>query len=182
MKNIEFLNDNNIKVTLKSTITPNDFKYMYDSYIDIKSIIKKYNLNCRYSPTIDIYNVYDIVDFGLLDYNINKIYEDEKSENRPYFSWGKRKICYSGIHYFGIDITGSVYQCHKCFYNKDSYIIGNIKEKDIFKNMIKFRKGKEEKLKNFININCKRCKSKHCILCSLLKNEKVILCNIHKNT
>lgn len=85
IENINFLVENNIKTVLKSTITPPDFNHLYDSYVDVKNIIKKFHLNCRYSPSIDIYNKYEDFDSKILTENLNKIYDDEKKELRPYF-------------------------------------------------------------------------------------------------
>lgn len=134
LQNIDWCSKNNIPFNIKSTLSPQALYLLYESYLDIKNIIKKYNLNSKYFPTIDYLNDYSFNDETSEKYNkileeqMNLIcideYDEIKNNSRSYFKWleNKRTNCNSGNTLYGININGDVFNCHGEFYQNKKHI------------------------------------------------------------
>lgn len=179
---IRWLDKNEIPYVLKSTITPESFKYMYDAYMDIKDLSKdltgKGYKNLDYFPTIDYYTkqTYTTEEMATLCDDLKKslikIARKDLKAQVSAFKWFKqnRSLCTAGRDLIAIDVDGSIYNCHGCLYgeNKD-HKIGHIKNINIhtyetlYENYKKFdegiRDGKE----------CKGCPVTYCLRCNHAK-------------
>ena len=182
--NIELLHISKIPYSIKSTITPDSFKYMFDAYMDIRDRHIKLNntflghnwKNGVYFPTID-YNTLVIENFDNyyndLRKSLLKIAKEEYNyytqHNRFFFSWFNNNlaICSAGLHMACIDTTGEVYKCHGCLYsdNKNDHYIGTVN------NVLDIVKTRQKHL-NQIQIlpeQCKKCYAEYCLKCNSSK-------------
>lgn len=172
LDNIEFIASLKYPILLKSTISPNYFNFFYESYLNIKSLIKDLSLNCKYSPTIDFYSDlnFEIINFHDFKINYRKILESEELEDKSYFFWENKKIeCNAGKDLFSVDQDGSIFFCHGCFYFGNVKKIGTIFDDDIH------MKIKEHKNYQYIinkniktKLNCECCSNKFCIFCPIV--------------
>jgi len=76
-------------------------------------------------------------------------------------------------------MDGSLYQCHKCFYTETNKI-GHISDNDIFTKILNYKISLENKINTFTEKNCKSCKTKYCIYCSLLLNNMDSICDLYR--
>ena len=177
LNNINWLYENNIPFTIKSTLTPYDFEYLYDSYLDIKQLIKKYKINTKYFPTIDYLNDYIFSSIELeklnniLENQLDKILYDEHLEfqknGRTYFKWTEswRSICNAGNTLFGIDLNGNVYKCHGEFYLENSELI-NIND-TLFTKKLKNTIFSTWDILNKESNDCLKCNVRYCQRCPI---------------
>lgn len=180
-ENIKFLSKNEIPFVLKSTITPESFKYLYDAYCDFRELndeLTGYGFkNTNYFPTIDYYNPINYTDEELeilcqdLKKSLIKIAKKEYMHIYPIFKWFEhnRALCSAGRDMMAIDIDGWIYNCHGCFYdeNKSDHLIGNVKDINIIdklqSNYIKFNYKKHDEG------DCKKCPVTFCLRCNHAK-------------
>jgi uncharacterized protein len=167
---------NGYNVSIKSTITPDDFKYMYDAYLDVKSIFEEpYG---SYFPTIDYYNTYEI------DYNIEDLkqslikisaeeYKYFKQYKKFFFSWfngNNNKVCGAGQGMIAIDTDLKVYPCHGAFFeNNNEHLIGHLEKHDIINKINNRRTLLQTALKRLNT--CNFCNSNICLKCNVIKHK-----------
>jgi len=170
---IKNLIKDNYNVTVKSTITPDNFIYLYDAYHDVKSLFSDGAGN--YFPTIDYYTEYD-VNYKIKDLkdSLIKISAEElnyyKKHNKIFFNWflnNNNKTCGAGQGMIAIDTDLSVYPCHGAFFeNSDEHLIGNINDLNIINEI-----NNRYELLN-LNIDksfCNLCSSSVCFKCNIVK-------------
>jgi len=166
------LDDNNIKFNIKSTLSPNDFKYINDAYDDIcninNNILKNNKLG--YAPTIDYHNNFDlnIEEFkSQLSLLCIKEYKNVIDNNDFVLHWFKTNSgtrCSAGESYFTIDMDGYVYNCHGCLYSDSS----ELKECNIFDdNILSFLKDRLNNSIYRIPEECKNCFVTNCCRCNV---------------
>jgi len=126
---IDKLIEAELPFTLKSTITPDKFKYMTECWDDIKEIrdkAKHYSNNINYSPTIDYYNIdtkYEddlkeaMVLIAKKEYNS---YEEGQPLVMSWFGSKEEAYCSAGKNIIMIDTNGDIYPCHGCLYAKEN--------------------------------------------------------------
>ncbi len=171
-KTINKLKENNIYYVLKGTISPENFKYLYDAYLDVISLS-----NNGYFPTIDLHREYNddsYKEFGDDLYeSLIKIATYELKHNSYKFKWFKRNraLCSAGANLLAVDINGNILPCHGALYtNYDEHLITNISDDDAVEKFI-------EKSKYFDSINhnepenCKQCPVNFCLRCNITKFE-----------
>lgn len=186
--NIIWVDENKIPSTIKSTITPATFKYLPDSYLDIRNLYYLYSKeshfrNNRFFPTIDYYNIekYTESEFERakkeLEESLVKISSMEidhfKKYNRFFFSWfsPNKALCSAGRDMVSIDIDGKIYKCHGCLYleeeKKDHYVT-DLKDSNFIK---KLEETNQFHCHNFgfLPIECSNCYASFCLKCNVVK-------------
>jgi uncharacterized protein len=164
----------NIYHVLKSTIAPENFKYMFEAYKDVLSLAP------NYFPTIDLHKVYtdddDFIKYGQDLYeNLIQIAVYEKKYNKKgtfaWFARSNKALCSAGVNMIAIDINGNILPCHGALYTDyDEHLMGNIKDINNIPEII-------NKLKWFKTFSrnepqeCKECDNNFCLRCNITKFE-----------
>lgn len=170
--NIRKLFNDNYNVSIKSTVTPDSFKYLPDAYEDVMSVYPEgYGV---YFPTIDYYNEYR-ENYKVNDLNeaVVKIAAKEvsyfKKHGRFFFSWFERnnnKICSAGKDMIAVDTNLDVYPCHGAFFEDSSdHLIGNLNSKDILKRISSYK----DNLQVYSPKTCQECGTSVCYKCNIAK-------------
>lgn len=174
---------------IKSTVTPDTFKYMYDAYKDIYNLYKECNnigfyKNINYFPTIDYYaseksSTEEHAQYcNDLEENLSAIASNEINclkYGRFFFSWFNKNMskCTAGKHSFAIDIDGKIYACHGCLYSHDKNIhyITSIDKQNWEKEL----KQNDFQLAPYMNWllhhDCEDCNVEYCLKCNQGKFE-----------
>ncbi len=170
-QSIKRLIDEDIFYVTKSTITPENFKYMYESYLDVISLTKH-----GYFPTIDLHREYDDVEeykkYGQDLYeNLIKIAAHELKTRTNHFKWFKdsKSLCSAGYNMIAIDINGTIMPCHGALYtNYDEHVIAHISDPDAVEKTIKtnIEYGKHYTKQPPA---CLSCSSGFCLRCNIMK-------------
>jgi len=171
--NIIILLNENYNVSIKSVITPDNFKYLSSNYLDIKNIFNSCNKNGSYFPTIDYYISYDDNHINDLKTELIKIskfeLEELKKNNKPFLHWfnkNNNQYCSAGKNVFGIDTNLDIVPCEGCFnLNTKEHVICNLIDNNIFDKL----KQLEEKTKIIEDNNCQTCKTDTCYKCNIIK-------------
>lgn len=171
--NIIVLLNANYNVTVKSVITPDNFKYLSSNYLDIKDIFNSCNKSGSYFPTIDYYTKYSEDFTNILKNELIKIskfeLEELKKNNKPFLHWFNKNnnhYCSAGKNVFGIDTNLDIVPCEGCFnLNTKEHVICNLNDNNIFDKL----KQLEEKLKFIEDNNCKKCDTDTCYKCNIIK-------------
>jgi len=178
---------NKIPTVIKSTITPEAFKYLPEARKDILSMYEEYPENDffrsdNYFPTIDYYNIDKYTDKEIdifkkeLEKTLIKIAKEEieyvKKNNKHFFSWfnPSKAICCAGKDMICINWDEKVYKCHGSVYEDESneHQISNLKNPNFVDDIVKSNKlhscdfawEPEE---------CKKCISTFCLRCNPVK-------------
>ena len=150
---IDFMERNNIPFSTKSTVMPENFKYLHDAYLDVRQLEKEgrkyphtFNHNrwrlSSYYPTVDQADDSSIRSEEVekryledLEISLIKIAQDEikyyKTYKRWFFRWFDyaKPVCLAGKDMCCIDTNGNIYPCHGCIYmNTDSHVAGSLTE------------------------------------------------------
>lgn len=165
----EILGEIGVQRSIKSTITPRTFKYIYESFIDVITIPGCEN----YFPTPDTYNDYDsslqeeyMNDLKLGLMKIAKYIYENKLPIQS-FGWfrNSRALCSAGIDYFAINLDGTLSPCHGTMYQEHTdHEIGNINDEGII-DILEKATSKYKELNNYMNDDCTECKSLFCMKC-----------------
>jgi len=189
-ENIFRIYDNKIPSTLKSTITPDSFKYLPLAYEDILEIYKEYMGQTffhsdTYFPTIDYYNLdkysdeeidryaIDLED-ALCEIGARELSFRKKNNKKFFFAWfiPNRSLCCAGRDMVCIGIDGKVYKCHGSLYNDKSgdHIVSNLKNSDFVEKL-----GKSHILHSkdfgYEPPKCLDCDVGFCLRCNPVKYE-----------
>jgi sulfatase maturation enzyme AslB (radical SAM superfamily) len=187
--NIDLLNKERIPNTLKSTITPEVFKYMPDAYLDIRDIFESYTgtdffKGHNYMPTIEYYKANTIDDLSILEYNevlkksLIKIagYEIKHFEKYESFllSWfnGGKALCSAGRDVIAMNVLGNIYVCHGCLYSeqKDDHYITSLEDEDFIEKLNKYWLDFNTDF-GCLPDECQLCDTNFCLKCNLVKFE-----------
>lgn len=174
---------------LKSTVTFEDFKDLYEAYLDIKKLNESigtylnHSITLDYSlPTLESINENDLEKYRLdLEKNLLLIARDEiprvLNGEKSIFTWfdiydNNRKMCGAGHKYQSIDVDGSIYTCHGCLYadNKSDHFICNIIKDDL--NDITDKLKNQNTLFNDVcdkKYDCEDCDALICYRCNSVK-------------
>lgn len=170
-ENIMKLRRNNIPMTIKSTIAPEDFKYMYEAYLDVITI------HNNYFPSIDL-------DLDFTKEQINKYYNDlkesliniakyEMKTGQQKFTWFRpnKALCSAGLDMLSIDTNGNIVPCHGALY-RDSYyeehVYTNIAKDTVVEDVI----NRSKQFKEYFGKQtgkCVSCSSMFCLRCNAKK-------------
>jgi radical SAM protein with 4Fe4S-binding SPASM domain len=185
-KMIKWCDKNQIPFVIKSTVTPDTFKYMHDAYKDIYNLYKEcrntgFYKNLNYFPTIDYYasekaNTAQHTQYCKdLEQSLSAIASNEmetKSLERGhfFFAWfnRNRSKCTAGKHSFAIDIDGKIYACHGCLYSQDKklHYITSIYEPK-WKNELKRDDFQLAPYMNWLaHHDCTDCDVEYCLKCN----------------
>ena len=173
---LDILNDNDILFNLKSTITPENIKYMPKVWNDFNNLYYRFGDEINYAPTLDYYKVIDNEKyFKELEISLIKIAKKEiqfyKDNGRFLFSWfARNKIdCGVGLGMSCVDIDGKVYYCHggiSLDNNNEHFCFSKIYDK----NLINSIKDNYYKFKSKVVIDeCQRCEATICLRCNIVK-------------
>jgi radical SAM protein with 4Fe4S-binding SPASM domain len=185
--NIIWLAQNSIPYTIKSTITPETFKYLPQAYSDILDLweidkTSKHFKNDRFFPTIDYYNLdkYTESEFERSKEELktalvklsNLDIEYFKKYNDFFFSWFRpnKALCSAGRDLVSIGIDGIVYKCHGCIYeeNRDKHIVTTL-QNEMFVHDLEQSYMMHNHNFNFIPDECNNCISTFCLKCNVIK-------------
>lgn len=175
--------------TIKSTVTPATFKYLYSAYEDILDIWnsgkdKQTIRNSTYFPTIDYHNLEKYTESELevakkeLEDSLVKIAKREiehtKKYNRFFLSWfgGNKALCSAGRDMVTVDWDGKTYKCHGCVYDeeKESHLVSSLSDADFIKKLEESNKFHCQDF-GFLPIECKNCDAPFCLKCNVVKFE-----------
>lgn len=164
----KYLFDHHIDISFKATLTfdmLDNLEQIWDSYFKLYQMFG--NL-VTYSPTLDMTKT----SRQYLDSWIKNMMKIAKKEHHfflctgrnlmSFFSGNQKKICNIN-NSISIDVDGSIYRCHGCFYekSKDDLLIGNIFNINpindaISKNIVDVE---------HIPIECAMCEAPYCAVC-----------------
>ncbi len=175
-----------IPVVIKSVVTPESFKYMYDAYKDIKSLYKecKNNTTLNYFPTIDYYgtNNLDHTELETAKKELKDVLIKIASEeihiegDKFFFRWfnNTRNLCTAGHGMVAVDVDGHIYTCHACLYDdrqkKFKHRISNIELETVVDDL--------ERMHNEFAVglqdegDCKNCDVNFCLRCNHAKYDQ----------
>jgi uncharacterized protein len=180
LKNSDILYNMGVDIKFKSTLIPSHFKYLPEVWDDFYNLYVKFgrSRSFKYSPTIDIKNIYEDNCFEDFRASIIKIAKREvdfhRSEQKFLFSWvdGEKVHCKPGVNLSSMDTKGDIYFCHGCFYAEDKAKtkIGSIFDLDIVK---KIKESNVFLGKYTPDIKeCEICEATMCIRCNVQKFER----------
>ena len=188
-QNIKYLNNMAMPFVIKSTVTPDTFKYMYDAYNDIKKLAAECIgsspfKNLDYFPTIDYYVSEDYTEKEMdafcqdLEQSLAKIAKAELDSPLMGFKFKwftpNRALCSAGKDMVAVDIDGSIYTCHACMYDDVTKPVGNphhiahIEDENVFQKMMStifYCSDEHEKEPE----ECKECPVTYCLRCNHAK-------------
>ncbi len=152
-KTILWCDQNKIPYVIKSTVTPDTFKYMYEAYSDIKKMSREletpgFYKNVNYFPTIDYYTTEHLTQAEDKQYSydleqsLTKIAAEEiicVPRMHFFFKWfnPNRAKCSAGQHSVAVDIDGEIYVCHACLYGdgKSYHRLSNVESPKVFSDL-----------------------------------------------
>ena len=164
-----------LNVNIKSVITANNFKYIYEAFRDV------IEMDANYFPTPDLYSTLNEFELQIclneLKVGLQKIAKYIYKNNLPpeRFGWfmQSRALCSSGINYTSIDLNGDISPCHGCMYkDSDDHVMGNINDPTLdFDKVIEeysamYRDALVEPL------DCQNCDAQFCMKCNAASYEK----------
>ena len=177
LKTITWAKTTGIPFSLKSTITMDTLKYLYEAYLDVSSVYQ----GSSYFPTLDVIN---LVDLDTLEENIHDLKENlkkivvhmvhQKRKKLPQasFMWfaNSKANCAAGVSSFIIDTDGSIYSCHGCLYSdlKKDHLVGNISD-DI--SVLDIARQKLEGCLQESPEECASCPATFCARCNVIRYE-----------
>jgi radical SAM protein with 4Fe4S-binding SPASM domain len=183
LKGIQWAITSEIPFTLKSTITIDTFKHLYEAYRDFNALVgtNKFMYGQGYFPTVDYFN--DVVGG---DETLNGYIEDLKANMKQIaafmiqerragrnpidFSWfgDNRADCVAGVNLFSVDIDGRIFVCHGCFYTskKEDHYVGRVTD-DI--NVLKISQEKHGPYVHKNPAECATCEATFCVRCNTVR-------------
>ena len=159
------LKENKIGTAIKATITPDTFKYMFESYKDITSI------SDSYFPTPDCFSKYDDSKWNIYYSDLKKslikiahyIYENNLKLDTFRWFTNSRALCQCGDHYLCVDVDGYIFPCHSAMYTNLDHKIAHIRDIDVERKI-------SEAFKKYSGLNEKtkcNCDVKYCMKCPI---------------
>ena len=180
-EHVQYMQENGLPYTMKSAITYDTFKYMYEAYEDYLQVSKG---DVRYFPTIDQSDAANkMVEFLSeekkkeyrldLETSLLKIAKKEIARARsmrnnryiPQFNWfdNSKAICSMGDGYITIAADGTIFPCHSTAYGGDRSKIATVFDLDMDEKIIAafdfFKKIKYD------NPTCLSCEADYCLKC-----------------
>lgn len=166
LKTFDYLVNNDIKPSLKATLSLKNLKLLPQIWISYYEIFKKYN-HISYSPTLDTTdnNISYLNDWEnslqeIITYELNFL----KKYQRPLWFWFKEseKINCLNSNRLHIHNDGNIYLCHGCPYleNNNKFVIGNTKQGKLSDLFIDYETDE-------INMTCKMCDALYCSVCHI---------------
>jgi uncharacterized protein len=167
---INNLKERGIFYVIKSTIAPENFKHLFEAYMDVTP----HQLpGQNYFPTIDLHLTFEEGDESYKQYGpdlydqLVKIAAHEKKNGLNQFAFfrGTKALCAAGAHMLAIDTNGNMLPCHGALYSDyDEHLIGNVSDEDAVQKVINkaewyktFWRNQPEECKNCTNSFCNRC-------------------------
>lgn len=171
--NIRKLVENDINVTLKSTIKLSELHLFDEAWQDIKDFGTEVGHFFRYSPTIEYYGDVSLEHLrpfeDALKRYVKKELDNVKNGNTPVLGWlggGKNKCGFFTSGMF-VDVDGGIYYCHGCSYVDDSEVFkfGDINDQNIIDKL----KDNKNRLSPQYNNTCDMCTATVCLSCNVSK-------------
>lgn len=176
-----YFDDQGWAVTLKATITPENFKYIYDAWKDYQELTGG---KVTYFPTIEYYHIEKLSqgDFDQykkeLEFGLIKIAKEEseniKKGRRSSFAWfnPNRSLCSAGAHMSVITTDGDLYKCHGCLYNqedKNDHKVTTLHHADTWLESLIKSSQEHQKVVKYLPEECRTCEATFCIKCNAAK-------------
>jgi len=173
LKTVRWAQDNEVGVVLKSTITVELLKHLYEAWEDVNEVTKGRQ---HYFPTVDYFNQLTPEQLKDFDEHLVEMKTGMKkiaaailrarAEGRRVsgFKWFEPSVatCSAGQKLFGLDVDGKIYSCHSTFYSptKQDHLIGTLDDDfSIFeRSAIKHNGPRPEE--------CRTCEAVFCLNCS----------------
>jgi len=185
--NILKLYSKNIPTVIKSTITPETFKYLPQTRRDILDLVNtvkdgRFFRSTNYFPTVDYYNIDSYTSEEMDQYfkdlhdSLIEISRDEikyfKENNRFFFSWfSKNKaLCSAGKDMVCINWDGNVFKCHGSLYENKSgeHYVTSIDDDDFIEKLSESKCIHTENF-GYLPEACKSCEATFCLKCNPVK-------------
>lgn len=178
---IKWYGKNNIPFSIKSTVTYDTLKYIYEAYVDITNLVNEFDsfYGFGYFPTLDYFNHHsgdnieeykkDMVDS--LKKLIFYLLKNDKKIKNVNFKWflDSKANCSAGADLFSIDTNGDITACHGCLYtNNRDHVLGHI---DDGVSCIEIASEKYRKLMPITPEECKTCIATFCVRCNTVRYE-----------
>lgn len=159
---VKLLRENNIDYSIKSVITPENFKHMFSAFLDVIS------LGSSYYPTPDLY-IKEVSEENLKDLKMNLalIAKYILDNNLPpsIFGWfqDSKAKCTAGINYFAVNTNKDMMICHGAMYGTDHFItrIDDIRATDLLKK----KTSETQKSLSSAYKRCDTCHVRFCMKC-----------------
>jgi len=168
-----------LPVNFKSTVVPEDFKYIPEVWDDFRRLCDRYPKHqVGYCPTIDYINTTEVEYVEDFEKSMVAIAKKEigfhREMGRFLFTWfdGSRPACTAGKDLVIVDINGSVYFCHGVLYNgtKEELKITSIGS-DNFVRDIERNREKMMSYEIVEPLECELCPATKCMRCNARKYE-----------
>ena len=180
LESIKWVRENGVPYSLKSTITVDTLKYLYEAFLDVTSLSSG-GLGEDYFPTLDYYNAemdHEFFEQHLEDMKLNlkKIAAHilnlrKRGVTPPTFKWfnSSAASCTAGIDLFAIDVDGKVYACHGCFYTitKNDHFAQTIFDDNL--DGIVAMKAKHGACFGNTPEECNNCEALFCVRCNAVR-------------
>lgn len=177
-----------IPCVIKSTITPETFKYLPEARRDILALTETVNnknffRSSNYFPTIDYYNLdkytpeeieqyYKELKKSLLEIAKEEITFYKENNNRFFFAWfnPNRALCCAGRDMVCINYDGNIFKCHGSVYEDESgeHFLTDLNDDD-FINKLVDSKNLHDKDFHTIPMQCATCEASFCLKCNSVK-------------
>jgi len=173
---LQKLIDNNIYYVMKSTISPKNFKHLYEAYLDVSKFLPQ---GRSYFPTIDLHLSYEEGDDSYKQHGqdlyeqLIKIssYQKQNGLDNFVFFFPNKALCAAGVSMIAVDINGNILPCHGALYtNYDEHLIGNVSDEDAIDKVINSSNWFKDFYTN-VPEECKGCTNKFCLKCNVVKYE-----------
>jgi radical SAM protein with 4Fe4S-binding SPASM domain len=176
LKTLRWAQDAGVEHSVKSTITFDTLKHLYEAWADVNAISSgRYS----YFPTLDYVHFATPEQVKLLDGYIEEMKTGMKriaaalltakreGKAASEFRWFRpsRDKCAAGIRLFGLDVDGKIYSCHSAMYSpaKSDHLIGTLADDfSIFEKSV-------SKHPNTRPAECSSCDAIFCVSCNTTK-------------
>jgi len=185
--NIIKLYSKNIPTVIKSTITPETFKYLPQTRRDILDLVevssgKNFFRSTNYFPTVDYYHLDQYTPEEMEQYykelhkSLIEISREEidyfKRNNTFFFSWftPNKAICCAGRDMVCINWDGNIFKCHGSVYENGSgdHYVTNLDD-DLFIEHLEKSKCLHSSNFSYLPDACKTCEATFCLKCNPVK-------------
>jgi len=179
-----------IPSVIKSTISPEAFKYLPEAREDVLNLYKEMPENNffrsdNYFPTIDYYNLekYNNKEIEVFNKELNesliKIAKEEieffKTNNKFFFSWfnPNKALCCAGRDMVCVNWDGNIFKCHGSMYDdkKGEHLIIDIKNESFITNLDITNKLHNNNF-GWEPEECKNCLATFCLRCNPVKFDR----------
>jgi radical SAM protein with 4Fe4S-binding SPASM domain len=177
---INWARENQVPYSLKSTITIDTLRYLYDAFVDVSSLTSGIS-SVDYFPTLDYFNAEIVTEdfeahLEAMKLNLKKIASHilklkKQGKPAPSFKWFESSVasCSAGMDLFVVDVDGRIYACHGTLYTptKQDHFIQTIYDEDL-KGLLEAN-VRHSKIFGNSPEECKNCEALFCVRCNAVR-------------